>query len=95
MADYRVDLPGLQRLIDGAQTLETTIENRIAEVEKRIDELHVNWSGEAAVSHRNAHNERVAAVAEMRAALQDLRNRLRTAHAAYSAVGPVNQGMWP
>ncbi|WP_405135739.1 WXG100 family type VII secretion target [Nocardia sp. NBC_01388] len=90
-----MDLPGLQGLIDGAAALETTIENRIAEIEKRVDELHVNWSGEAAISHKSAHDERIAAVAEMRTALVDLRGKLLAAHTAYSAVGPANQGMWP
>ncbi|GAB4587643.1 WXG100 family type VII secretion target [Nocardia sp. IFM 10818] len=95
MADYRVDLTGLQRLIDGAAALESAIEDRIAEIEKRVDGLHVDWSGEAAVAHKAAHDERVAAVAEMREALRDLRGKLHAAHSAYGAVGPANQGMWP
>lgn len=95
MADYRVDLTGLQRLIDGAAKLETAIENRVTEIEKRVDELHVDWSGEAAASHKNVHNERLAAVAEMRTALGELRAKLQAAHSAYGAVGPANQGMWP
>ncbi|GAB2558137.1 WXG100 family type VII secretion target [Nocardia heshunensis] len=95
MSDYRVDLTGLQQLIDGAAALETVIEDRITAIEKRVDELHVNWAGEAAVAHRQAHEERVAAVTEMREALGELRKRLRAAHGAYSVVGPTNKGMWP
>lgn len=95
MNDYRVDIPGLQRLIDGAAALESAIENRIVEIEQRVDALHVDWTGEAAVAHKNAHDERVAAVSEMREALRELRGKLTVAHTAYGAVGRTNSGMWP
>lgn len=94
-ADYRVDLPGLQRLVDGAATFETTIEDLVTDIDKRIDALHVNWSGEAAAAHRAAYEARIKAVADMRLALAELRAKLKSAHEAYSTVGPVNRGMWP
>lgn len=82
MGDYRVDLGGLQQLIDAAAKLESTIEARVSEIESRVDELHVEWSGDAGRAHRAAHDDRVAAVATMREALQLLRQKLATAHAA-------------
>jgi len=94
-ADYSVDLVGLQRLIDDTAKLETTIEDLAAEIDKGIDQLHVSWSGAAADTHQTAHNDRMAAVTEMREALQALRARLSTAHHAYQSVGPTNHGMWP
>ncbi|PXX55602.1 type VII secretion system (Wss) protein ESAT-6 [Nocardia tenerifensis] len=95
MTDYRVNVPELGRLIDKSAELEKKIEERVAAIEKRIDDLHVDWSGTGAAGHRRAHNERVAAVAEMRAALRTLHDKLRTAHEAYGWVGPANHGMWP
>ncbi|WP_405498362.1 WXG100 family type VII secretion target [Nocardia sp. NBC_00511] len=95
MGDYRVDLGGLQQLIDAAAKLESTIEARVSQIENRVDELHVEWSGDAARAHRTAHDERVAAVATMREALRVLGEKLATAHTAYTAVGSTNAGMWP
>ncbi|AYF75497.1 WXG100 family type VII secretion target [Nocardia yunnanensis] len=95
MGDYRVDLGGLQQLIDGAATLEATIESRVAEIESRVDELHLGWAGEAASAHRAAHDERVAAVGVMREALRILGEKLSAAHSAYGTVGTTNSAMWP
>ncbi|WP_327141138.1 WXG100 family type VII secretion target [Nocardia sp. NBC_01327] len=95
MADFRVDLDGLQQLIDGAAKLETTIEDAVSTIEKQVDELHVNWDGAAAIAHKGAHDERIAAINEMRQALGALRDKLNTARTAYGAVGPINLGMWP
>ncbi|WP_442942816.1 WXG100 family type VII secretion target [Nocardia sp. NBC_01503] len=95
MAGYRVDLVGLGRLVDATATLETTIEDAVTAAEKQIDELHVSWTGAAAVAHREAHEARMRAIAEMRAALAQLRAKLTTAQEAYGVVGPTNTEMWP
>ncbi|MEV6769711.1 WXG100 family type VII secretion target [Nocardia sp. NPDC051030] len=95
MGDYRVDLVGLDQLIDAAATLETEIEQQVTAIDQRVDALHVNWSGDSAVAHRAAHDERIAGVAEMRTALSDLRAKLKTAHDAYVQVGKTNAEMWP
>ncbi|WP_067904767.1 WXG100 family type VII secretion target [Nocardia vaccinii] len=94
-AEYSVDLVGLQRLVDDTAKLEATIEDLAAEIDKSIEQLHVTWTGAAADAHRAAHDNRIAAVSEMREALSMLRAKLATAHAAYHRVGPTNQGMWP
>ncbi|MEV6073150.1 WXG100 family type VII secretion target [Nocardia sp. NPDC052001] len=95
MGDYRVDLDGLQRLIDGTATLETSIEQQVRAIEDRVDALHVTWAGEAAAGHRAAHDARVAGVAEMSRALGELRGKLDAARNSYRAVGETNVGMWP
>ncbi|WP_067884451.1 WXG100 family type VII secretion target [Nocardia vaccinii] len=94
-AEYRVDLDGLQRLIDDTAKLETTIEDLAAEIDKGIEQLHVSWTGAAAEAHRAAHTNRIAAATEMREALSALRGKLAAAHAAYHQVGPTNHEMWP
>ncbi|MFF2556923.1 WXG100 family type VII secretion target [Nocardia sp. NPDC058058] len=95
MGDYRVDLDGLQRLIDATTALETSIEQQVRAIEERVDALHVTWVGEAAAGHRAAHDARLAGVAEMRTALGELRSRLNSARNTYRAVGETNLGMWP
>ncbi len=94
-ADYRVDLDGLQRLIDDTAKLETTIEDLAAEIDKGIEQLNVSWTGTAAEAHRTAHNNHIAAATEMREALSALRSKLSAAYAAYHRVGPTNHEMWP
>jgi len=95
MAGYRVDLVGLGRLVDATATLESTIEDAVTAVEKQIDELHVSWTGAAAVAHREAHDARMRAIADMRTALIELRAKLTTAQHAYGSVGRTNTEMWP
>ncbi|MEV6768350.1 WXG100 family type VII secretion target [Nocardia sp. NPDC051030] len=95
MAGYRVDLVGLSRLVDATAALESTIEDAIAEIERAVDDLHVNWTGASATAHREVHDARVRAVNEMRTALTELRAKLDTAQQSYGKVGPANTEMWP
>ncbi|MCC3314774.1 WXG100 family type VII secretion target [Nocardia africana] len=94
-ASYRVDLDGMQRLIDATAKLEAALETKAEEIARRIDELHVDWTGDAAKAHREAHDARIAAAAEMQGALKALRQKLAAARTAYHGVGPANTGMWP
>ncbi|MET9489947.1 WXG100 family type VII secretion target [Nocardia sp. NPDC006630] len=95
MVDYRVDLVGLQQLIDATAKLETAIEQQVTAIEERVDALHVSWSGDAANGHRQAHDQRITGVAEMRTALRELRAKLGIARDAYAKVSETNHGMWP
>ncbi|WP_458691331.1 WXG100 family type VII secretion target [Nocardia tengchongensis] len=95
MGDYRVDLGGLRQLIDATAKLESAIQTRVAAIEHHVDELHLDWSGAAALAHRTAHDDRMAAVVVMREALRALREKLVSAHAAYGTVGATNASMWP
>ncbi|MFI5776014.1 WXG100 family type VII secretion target [Nocardia sp. NPDC051570] len=94
-SNYRVDLDGMQALIDKAADLEKRIEDRLAEIRKRIDSLHITWVGEAAQAHTTASAEWAAGAAEMNTALGELRKALDRARSTYQAVGRTNHGMWP
>ena len=94
-ATYRVNLDEMQRLVDATSTLESALEESASSIDKHVEALHVDWTGDAATAHKTAHDTRIAAVAEMREALTELRKKLTTAREAYSAVGPTNHGMWP
>ncbi|MBY8859883.1 WXG100 family type VII secretion target [Nocardia sp. CA2R105] len=93
--DYRVDLVGLAKLIDDTATLKSSIEQNITEIDQRISDLHVTWTGDAADAHKTAHDNRIRAVADMNEALATLRQKLADALTAYQTVGPTNHGMWP
>lgn len=95
MGDYRINVHELARLIDQTADLEKKIEDRATAIDKRIAAMHITWTGAGATGHKQAHDARIAAVAEMREALKELRDKLRTAHDAYDWVGPTNHKMWP
>ncbi|KZM68546.1 WXG100 family type VII secretion target [Nocardia terpenica] len=94
-SDYRVDLDGMQTLIDKAAGLEKRLEDRLGEIRTRIADLHINWVGDAAQAHATASAEWAAGAAEMNTALGELRQALDRARGAYHAVGPTNYEMWP
>ncbi len=94
-ATYRVNLDEMQRLIDATSTLESALEESASSIDKRVEALHVDWTGDAATAHKIAHDTRIAAVAGMREALNELRQKLTTACEAYGVVGPTNHSMWP
>ncbi|MEV6771221.1 WXG100 family type VII secretion target [Nocardia sp. NPDC051030] len=93
--EYRTDLTEMQRLIDRAAQIETTVETRLDDIEKRINALHVEWSGLAADAHSAAHTRWVAAARDLHQALQDLRTGTDQARTVYSDVVSTNQKMWP
>ncbi len=85
----------MQLLIDTAAKLEQSIEARVDAVARKVDELHVDWVGDAADSHRQAAATWGAGAGEMKDALAQLRSALDAARSAYHGVGTVNHGMWP
>lgn len=93
--DFRVDLVGMQSLVDKAADLEKRIEDRLAQIQGRVAELHIHWSGQAAEAHHIASEDWVTGAAEMNAALAELRAALDHARSAYLQAGQTNVGMWP
>jgi WXG100 family type VII secretion target len=94
-SNYRVDLVGMQDLIDKAAGLEKQIDDRLRDIQKKIADLHVDWRGQAAESHRQASAAWAAGAAEMNTALGELRKALERARSVYQAAGQTNYGMWP
>ncbi|MFI1918666.1 WXG100 family type VII secretion target [Nocardia sp. NPDC020380] len=82
-------------MVDASAALESAIEETVTKIEQDVDNLHVSWAGAAATAHREAHEARVRAVGEMRAALTELQTKLDNAQQAYGKVGPTNVEMWP
>ncbi|MRH92834.1 WXG100 family type VII secretion target [Nocardia sp. SYP-A9097] len=92
---YSTDLTEMQQLIDRATQIETTIEQRLGDIEQRVGALHVQWSGIAASAHSSAHTRWVQAARELHQALTDLRGGTDQARTIYSGVVTTNQKMWP
>ncbi|ATL69039.1 WXG100 family type VII secretion target [Nocardia terpenica] len=94
-SDYRVDLAGMQNLIDKAVGLEKRIDDRLRDIQKRVTDLHVDWIGQASDAHTQAAAEWAGGAAEMNTALGDLHKALDRARLAYHEAGRTNHGMWP
>ncbi|WP_280267576.1 WXG100 family type VII secretion target [Nocardia wallacei] len=94
-SDFRVDLVGMQSLVDKAADLEKRIDDRLRDIETRVAGLHIDWTGQAAEAHRTATTEWATGAAEMNTALGELRAALEHARSVYQQAGQTNVGMWP
>lgn len=95
MEQYRV---ALEELLGFAERLEAFGKHaeQIAEsADNLAGHLNGNWSGGAAEAHQAEHEKWVAAAAEMRQAVAQLRTAARTAHSNYTEVVDINTAMWP
>jgi len=92
---YRVDLTELQGLIDEATRLDSAIEARVDAIGRRVEQLHMQWTGAAAAGHQQFVDRWKADTAAMRDALTTLQTALTRAHGNYSGAVDVNMRMWP
>ncbi|MFF0498221.1 WXG100 family type VII secretion target [Nocardia aobensis] len=93
--NYRVDLVGMQNLIDKAVDFEKRLEDRLSDIRKQVTNLHIDWTGQAAQTHQQASAEWDSGATEMHTALGELRKALDHARSAYHNAGETNHGMWP
>jgi WXG100 family type VII secretion target len=94
MDGYRVDLDRLADIVDQLSQFDRRVEAALEDVDRRVDRLHVTWTGDAAVEHRRAHAEWLRGVAEMRDGLAQMRRNAEIAHGNYRSAGTTNSRMW-
>ncbi|MBN7559494.1 WXG100 family type VII secretion target [Mycobacteroides abscessus] len=92
---YRVDLEALQAFIDQLAAFDRVAERRTAEVDRRINDLHTQWSGADAAAQLTNHQQWTDGMAEMRQAELALEEAASKALHNYRGVGEHNQRMWP
>ncbi len=92
---YRVDLDALQAFIESLATFDRTVERRTSEVDRRIADLHADWSGADAAAQMVNHQQWIDGVSEMRRAEEALEEAADKAHRNYRGVGEHNARMWP
>ena len=93
--EYRIDLGQVEEFAKVLDQFVKYVEDRVGALDARIDELHVSWTGEAAVAHRDAHERWRAGAAEMNEAVADIRKSADHSHAAFSGVQELHRRMWP
>ncbi|CAM3782942.1 WXG100 family type VII secretion target [Smaragdicoccus niigatensis] len=95
MTAYSANLPSLESLVSTAVDIGNAIEKRVSEVERAVDDLHVDWLGNSAEQHRENAQTWHRSMSIMRSALDDLRNAVAAARDAYSHNAEHNRRMWP
>jgi WXG100 family type VII secretion target len=90
---YRVELEELLAFVDRLQAFEQRAEAIATRVDSQIADLHTTWSGSGAAAHRARHAEWMAAAAQMREALAELRVAAHHAHRNYSEAAQLNLDM--
>lgn len=91
---FAVDLVELEATIDAIARLDALLEQKLAEVESRVNQLQNVWTGAAADAAHAAHVEWLAGANEMRAALAALRAAASTAQANYQSAIDANVRNW-
>jgi len=91
---YSVDLGDLQQKVEEMAAFEQKIERALDHLDRVVEGLHVTWTGQAAVAHREAHDKWVAGMKEMRAGLVDIREAAHRAHGNYTSAVEANSRMW-
>ncbi|KAA0928110.1 MULTISPECIES: WXG100 family type VII secretion target [unclassified Rhodococcus (in: high G+C Gram-positive bacteria)] len=94
-ARYVADVEQILALVDRAHIVGATIESAIAEVEREVNDLGIEWEGEAAEAHRSEHELLRQELNDMRTALAQLGTLARGAHDRYRAAVDHNKRMWP
>ncbi|WP_067904133.1 WXG100 family type VII secretion target [Nocardia vaccinii] len=92
---YRVNLTELQSLVDDAKRLDAQVEARVDAIDRRVEQLHAQWTGVTATGHQQFVERWKGDTAAMREALTVLQSALSRAHENYSGAVDVNMRMWP
>jgi WXG100 family type VII secretion target len=91
---YAVDLAELQDKIDEMAAFEKAIEKALQHLDGVVENLHVTWTGAAAIAHRQAHAEWVSGMKEMHQGLVAMRDAADRAHGNYHSAVDANSRMW-
>lgn len=91
---YKVDLDELARVIESLEAFGTTLDAKLAALDRVNAELHLTWEGEAAVAQAEAHRKLTQGAAEVRQGLLAMHAAAARAHASYHAAAVANQQTW-
>ena len=91
---YGVDLDELIATVDDLAVCGTELADLLAEVSRRVEALHVTWSGRAALAQTVAQADWEAGFRAMHEGLAAMRAAATTAHGNYADAAGTNVRMW-
>lgn len=95
MARYVANTEQILALVENARRIGQQFDQRIADVEREVAALHVDWQGGAAEAHRAKLDIWHREMKDMNDALSELEKAAKSAHDGYIANVEHNMGMWP
>lgn len=94
MSDFAVNLEALADVVDRMAAFDRDVEQRLSELQARVNRLHGTWSGAAADEQRALHERWTAGAHDMREAVVALRRAASVSHGNYAAAIGANRSMW-
>ncbi|MFQ6397544.1 WXG100 family type VII secretion target [Nocardia sp. KC 131] len=95
MSAYVANTDQILALVAKARSIGQQIEQRIADVERDVAALHIEWEGSAAEAHRTKHDTWQREMQDMKSALTELETAAGAARDRYLANVEHNKRMWP
>ncbi|MGW4369546.1 WXG100 family type VII secretion target [Nocardia takedensis] len=91
---HKVDLDLLDSVIARMTAFEGFFDDQITAFDTAIAKLQGVWDGEAATAQQQSHQRLMAAAADIRDGIHDMRTAARAAHTNYSNAVAANLEMW-
>lgn len=92
--DFVIEVDELDDVVGDLELCERELSLLGADLERQVAALHHTWEGLAATAQREAHQEWSQGMAQMHAALTELRAAARLAHGHYVEAATTNADMW-
>lgn len=91
---YAVDLDQLSATVESLAATDARLSALVDELHLRVAALQHSWTGLAADEHAGAHRAWESGCAEMRRALEAMREAGRVAHDNYGGAARLNTSLW-
>lgn len=90
---FKVDLDHLDDVTTRMRGFAEFVEENLDELERRIADLHLTWSGPASARHAEAHREWDAGARDVREGFSAMEAAAKKAHESYSDAVSTNLRM--
>jgi len=94
MSDLKVNFGGLSAAAADIQASANNLESRLAELDRSLQPLRANWSGEASSAYEAAKAKWTAALTDMKALLADVGRAVSTSGDEYQSTERANASRW-
>jgi WXG100 family type VII secretion target len=91
---FSVDLEELASVAAEMKAFQTSVERRMADLDKLVSDLHLTWTGQAAGAHLRAHHQWSTGAQEMHEGISDMHEAATLAHDNYHSAATSNADMW-
>lgn len=94
MSDLKVNFGALATAAADISSGANKIEAKLAEMDRSLQPLRANWSGEASASYEGAKTKWTTAITDMKALLADIGRAVQTSGQDYQSTEKSNAARW-